>query len=82
MTESIITTGVIDAKQQHDVMTADNPNAFAQTDADQKIGQSVIMKICGKLTNMLVELSPETYAKHVFYEGNSKIVCVVMERAL
>jgi hypothetical protein len=32
MTESIIITGVIDAKQHRDVMTADIPNAFVQTE--------------------------------------------------
>ena len=36
MTESITITGVIDAKQGQDVMTADIPNAFVQTDIDKK----------------------------------------------
>jgi hypothetical protein len=36
MTESIIITGVTDAKQGQDVMTADIPNAFEQTDIDKK----------------------------------------------
>jgi len=31
-TESILVTGTIDAKQRRDVMTADIPNAFVQTD--------------------------------------------------
>ena len=36
MTESILITAVIDAKQKRDVMTADIPNAFVQTDIEEK----------------------------------------------
>jgi len=32
--ESTIITGVIEAKQQHDIMTTGIPNAFVQTDID------------------------------------------------
>jgi hypothetical protein len=70
MTESIVITGVIDAKQRRDIMTADIPNAFVQTDIDKKeIGERIIMKIRGPLVDMLLELSYETYAPYVVYEG-------------
>jgi hypothetical protein len=83
MTESIVITGVIDAKQRRDVMTADIPNAFVLTDIDEKkVGERIIMKIRGPLVDMLLELSPETYASYVVYEGNSKVLYVVMEKAL
>ena len=83
MTESIIITGVIEAKQRRDMMTADIPNAFAQKDIDKKeIGERIIMTIRGPLVEMLLELSPETYADYVVYEGRSKILYVVMEKAL
>jgi hypothetical protein len=36
MTESIVITATIDAKQNCDVMTADVPNAFVQTAVDEK----------------------------------------------
>jgi len=36
MTESILITATIDAKQNHDVLTADIPNAFILTDVDEK----------------------------------------------
>ena len=48
MTESILIMAVIDAKQNQDVMTADIPNAFIQTDVDEKNqikGERIIMKI-------------------------------------
>jgi hypothetical protein len=40
------------------------------------------MKICGPLVDMLLEFSPETYKAYVVYEGNSKGIYVVMEKAL
>jgi len=48
MTESILITTAIDAKQNHNVMMADIPNAFIQTNVDEKshvIGECIIMKI-------------------------------------
>jgi hypothetical protein len=83
ITESIFITGVIDAKQRRDVMTADIPNAFVQTDIDEKkVGERIVMKIRGPLVDMLLELSYETYAQYVVYEGKSKVLYVVMEKAL
>ena len=35
-TELILITGVIDVKEKHDVMTADIPNAFVQTEIGEK----------------------------------------------
>ena len=83
MTESIIITGVIDAKQRRDIMTADIPNAFVQTRIDEKeVGERIIMKIRGPLVDMLLELSPETYQGYVVYEGKSKVLYVMMVMAL
>jgi hypothetical protein len=60
MTESILITATIDAKQKRDVMTADIPNAFVQTDVDEKNqvkGDRIIMKIRGPLVDMLLEVN-------------------------
>ena len=70
MTESVMITATIDAKQNRDVMTADIPNAFVQVDIDEKEkGERIIMKIRGLLVNMLTELTPKTYEKYDVYEG-------------
>ena len=54
LTESLLLTATIDAKEGRDVMTADIPNAFVQIDIDASPdGERVIMKITGKLVNML-----------------------------
>jgi len=57
--EATIFTGVIEAKQQCDIMTADIPNAFFQTDIDQS-GEKITMNIRGELVDILIEKSPET----------------------
>jgi hypothetical protein len=82
-TDSILITGVIDAKQQRDVMTADIPNAFVQTDINAKEkGQRVIMKIRGPLVDLLLEISSEIYSSFVVNEGKSKVLYVQMNKAL
>ena len=65
------------------MMTADIPNAFVQTDIDKKeIGERIIMKIRGPLVDMVLELSPETYASFVAYEKQVNVLHVVMGKAL
>jgi hypothetical protein len=64
MMESILITAMIDAKQKHDVMTADIPNAFVQTDVDKKNqvkGEHIIMKIGGPSFDILLEIAPKVY---------------------
>jgi hypothetical protein len=59
--ESILITGVIEAKEERDVMTCDIPNAFIQV-LQPKNGpgeDGVVMKITGVLVNMLVDINPE-----------------------
>ena len=80
-TDAILITGVLDAKQHRDVMTNDVPNAFVQTPIPQD-GEKFIMKIRGKLVDMLVEISPETYEPFIVYEGNKRVLYVRMLRAL
>jgi hypothetical protein len=82
-TESIIITGVIEAKQNRDVMTLDIPNAFVQTSIPQGEGdEKIIMKIRGVLVDILLEMSPETYKDYVVYEGKNKVLYVQMLKAL
>jgi hypothetical protein len=85
MTESILITATIDAKQNRDVMTADIPNAFVQTQVDPKNqvkGERIMMKIRGVLVDILLEIAPEVYQDYVAYEGGSKILYVKMLKAL
>ena len=72
MTECIVSTGVINAKQSRDVVTGDIPNAFVQTNIDKRRIGERIMKIRGPLVDLLVELSPETNTTYVVCKGAAK----------
>jgi hypothetical protein len=72
---------VIDAKQRHDVMTLDIPNAFVQTPIP-KSGEKIIMNICGRLVNILTEICPGVYDDYVVYKGKQKVFYVKMLMAL
>jgi hypothetical protein len=83
MTESILITATIDAKQGRDVMTADIPNAFVQTDVGPaKKGERIIMKIRGPLVDILLEIAQEIYEPFMVYEGKAKVLYVQMLKAL
>eukprot|EP00980_Cylindrotheca_fusiformis_P022076 scaffold8970_cov88-Cylindrotheca_fusiformis.AAC.1 len=72
--ESVFLTATIDAHEGRDVMTADVPNAFIQTQMpEQKEGEDrVIMKITGVLVDLLVDLNPHTYKNFVVFENGKK----------
>jgi hypothetical protein len=80
-TEAILITAVVDAKQGRDVMTLDVPNAFVQTPVPQT-GDKIIMKIRGRLVDILLEICPGVYDSYVIHEGKQKIVYVRMLMAL
>jgi hypothetical protein len=80
-TEAILITGLINAKQQQDIMTNDVPNAFVQTPIPQD-GDKIIMKIRGQLVDLLLEIAPEAYKPYIVYENNKMVLYVRMLRAL
>ena len=83
MTESIMITSVIDAKQKRDVMTCDIPNAFVQTEMDKaEKGERVTMKIRGALVDILLEMDYEKYGSFVTKENGKRILYVAMSKAL
>ena len=82
--EGIMLTITIDAYEGRDVMTADVPNAFFQTDMPEvKPGdERVIMKITGVLVDMLVQVDPQLYGSHVVYERGRKVIYVQVMKAI
>ena len=83
LTESILLTCIIDAKEGCDVMTGDIPNAFVQTDANKyKDGDRIIMKIRGVLVNILVSLDPNLYGPAVTYENGEKVLYLLVLKAI
>ena len=94
-TESVMLTSFIDAHEERDVMTVDIPNAFIQAELpmgkenSSKHGnkqkddnERVMMKITGVLVDMLVQLNPNLYSKHVVLHNGKKTVYVWVLRAL
>jgi hypothetical protein len=79
--EAILITGVIDAKQNRDVMTLDIPNAFVQTGISLN-GDTIIMKIRGQLVDILLELCPGVYDDYDIIEGKHKVLYVRMLKTL
>jgi hypothetical protein len=62
--ESVLLTAINDAKEERDVAVIDIPNAFVQTrlvnDEDK-----AIMRMHGKLAELMVKVAPEIYTKYV-----------------
>ena len=72
-TESVMITGVVEAKQQRYLITLDTPNAFVQTPVPQG-KEKIIMKIRGVLVDILMELCPGVYNEYVTYEQGQKVL--------
>ena len=80
--ESVLITSTIETKQNRDVMTADIPNAFVQTDIEKRDQNKKIMKIRGQLVNILIELETSTCAKYMIKQNISPILYVKLIKAL
>ena len=74
-TEAVLITGVIEAKQQRDIITADIPNALIQTSInEEKSSDRETMKIRGHLIDILNKISPEIYGEYIAIEGNQRVI--------
>jgi hypothetical protein len=74
--ESVLLTAIIDAQEHRDVATIDIPNAFVQTrlvnDSDK-----AIMRLRGKLAELMVKVAPEIYTKYVTVNNKGETVLYV-----
>ena len=77
-------TLTIDAHENRDVISADVPNAFIQTEMPEiKQGEErVMMKITGVLVDMLIQLDPQLYGPHDVYEKERKVLYVQVLQAI
>ena len=81
-TESILITATVEANENRDVMSADIPHAFIQTDMDYNGTERMMMKIRGPLVDMLISLDSELYSEYVVYERGEKVIYVSLLKAL
>ena len=63
--KSILLTAVINAKEIRDTIVMDIPNAFIQT---EQTGETVHMKIWGKLAEILADMFPDVYISYIVIE--------------
>ena len=71
-------TATIDAKEGRDVAIIDIPNAFVQTKMDDK----VVIKLRGKLAEIMVMMAPEIYTKYIVVEKGTPVLYVELLNAL
>jgi hypothetical protein len=74
-------TATIEADKNRDIMTVDIPNAFVQTEIENK-DERVMMKIKGQLAEILVKIEPEVYENYLIEEDNEKLIYVQVLKAL
>jgi hypothetical protein len=82
--ESILITGVIEAKEERDVMTCNIPSAFIQALLQKRDpGEDrVVMKITGVLVDMLVNINLELYGPAVVLENRKKVLYIEVLKAI
>ena len=81
--EGFVSTAIIDACEERDIMTEDIPNAFMQAPLPMKDGDERIhMKITGAPVDVLVEMDPNLCEPHVVCEKDKKTIHVHVSRAI
>ena len=79
MNESIMLTGVVDAKEGRHTAVLDIPNTFLQAKNDERI----IMLLRGKLAELMVRVDPGLYRKYVTTSDNGvPMLYVRLDKAL
>ncbi len=63
-TEAVLLLCIIDAKEERDVTVIDIPNAFIQMQVEDEEDMAII-KICGVLVDILVQIAPNVYKSYV-----------------
>ena len=77
-TESVLLTAVIDAHEGREVATVDIPNAFVQTDLNPD--EMIVMRLRGRLAELMVKVAPEVYSKYVVYDNKGQMMLYVRLR--
>jgi hypothetical protein len=82
--EALILTCVIDAKEGREVVVGDIPHAFVQTPNEKVKSEHPmdLIKVKGKLVDILVMMEPQLYAPYVTQEGNMPVLYLEILMAL
>ena len=77
--EAVLLTCVMEAKENRDVAIIDIPNVFVQTNWT---GNKVIMKLRGKLAELMVRTSPALYSEYVTMENGKAVLYLEVLKAI
>ena len=82
--ESVMLSAVIDAKEEREVAVVDIPNAFIQTENErlQDHHKKDILKVKGRLADMLIMIAPEVYGAYATKENGITVIYLEILRAL
>jgi hypothetical protein len=77
--EAVLITATIDAYEERDVAIVDVPGAFLSADMDEE----VIMKVRGRLAELMVKAAPHIYRKYITIDANNQpILYIKLQKAL
>ena len=80
--ESVLLTAVTEAEERCDVMMADMPNAFVQTELEKHLGQKkIIMKLHGAVAKMMTQCAPKICKPCIVFENGQKAMHVELLKA-
>ena len=84
MLESVFLSAILDAKERRHVAVIDVPNAFIQTENVKlkEHHQRDIVKVKGRLADMLVELAPEVCGPHATSENGVTVLHLEIVKAI
>ncbi len=78
-TESVFITSGIAASEKRKVSCYDIPSAFVNSDVDE----DVLMVLKGELAEMMIQIAPQTYQKHVTVDRKGTLILYVkLQKAL
>jgi len=72
-TESVLLTGVIEAKEQRNVITLDVPNAFIQTYLENE-KERIILVLRGQAAEILIDIAPTIYKDYAHTEAGKTVL--------
>jgi len=78
MTESVMLSCIIDAKEGQDVATADIPGAFMQADLEE----TVHIWLEGPMVDLMAKIDPKLYWKYIKDSNGKSVMYAELEKAL
>ena len=83
LTESILLTDGVDAREEREVASLDVPNAFIQTHTHlDPSGERTVMKVMGFLIDLLIKIDHVAYFKYLVYKNGEKVLYLEVLRLI